>query len=345
MSTLSKNTDEKSETETKTKKTRYDHVAETILKHLENGVKPWVQPWIEGQGQVQKPVKADGQPYNGINTLTLWAKQAEKNYGYNQWMTERQAQALGGHVIDSEKKDKTWVVFSNSYTKKSIDKNTGDEIERAIRDYKSYPVYNVEQIKGLPHKFYDLIDIPALNDEEHMAVADEYLSHVNARVCHGFDHAAYRPETDTIELPDFNAFFDPVAYYGTRLHETVHWTAAPERLKRDLSNSKYGDENYAFEELVAELGNCYLSADLGLEPELREDHSSYIANWINLLKDHPKAIFKAAAYAQKAVNFLNVLQNKPKIDLGIDTSIEYDHDEDLIPESQARVYNQKGPQP
>lgn len=343
MSTMSERTDE--DIETKPKKSRYDHVTKTILDQLEKGIKPWVQPWTEGKSQVQKPVKADGQPYNGINRLTLWAKQAEKNYGYHQWMTERQAQALGGHIIESEKKNKTWVVFLNSYTKTALDKETGDEIEREIRDYKSYPVYNVEQIKGLPHKFYDLIDIPALNDEERMAVADEYLSHINARVSHGFDHAAYRPETDTIELPDFNAFFDPVAYYGTRLHETIHWTGATERMKRDLSKGKYGDQKYAFEELVAELGNCYLSADLGLEPELREEHASDVSSWINLLKDHPKAIFKAAAYAQKAVNFLNGLQNKPQIDLGIDPSIEYDHDEDLAADVRAQVYTQKGPQP
>ena len=74
----------------------------------------------------------------------------------------------------------------------------------------------------------------------------------------------------------------------------THWTKHPSRLNRDTGRNKWSDEGYAVEELVAELGVTFLCADLGIEPEPREDHATYIASWLKVLKDDKRAIFTAA---------------------------------------------------
>jgi antirestriction protein ArdC len=111
-------------------------------------------------------------------------------------------------------------------------------------------------------------------------------------------------------MPDFESFRDAPAYYGTLAHECCHWTKAPARLDRDFGRKKWGDEGYAMEELVAELGAAFLCADLELTPQIREDHAPYIASWLKVLKEDRRAIFTAAAHAQKASDFLHGLQDK-----------------------------------
>ncbi len=93
-----------------------------------------------------------------------------------------------------------------------------------------------------------------------------------------------------------------------RYRHNTHWTRHPKRLERDFGRKRWGDEGYAMEELVAELGSAFLSADLDLTPEVRADHASYIASWLKVLKDDKRAIFTAAAHAQRAADYLNLLQ-------------------------------------
>ena len=93
------------------------------------------------------------------------------------------------------------------------------------------------------------------------------------------------------------------AFYATLMHELTHWTGATSRCARDLKN-RFGSDAYAMEELVAELGAAFLCADLGITPELRPDHASYLANWLTVLKSDKKAIFTAASKAQQALDFL-----------------------------------------
>jgi antirestriction protein ArdC len=88
----------------------------------------------------------------------------------------------------------------------------------------------------------------------------------------------------------------------------THWTRHTRRLDRDLGRKRFADEGYAREELVAELGAAFLCADLGLSLEDREDHASYIGSWLKVLKDDKRAVFEAAAHAQRAVDFLHALQ-------------------------------------
>jgi antirestriction protein ArdC len=109
-------------------------------------------------------------------------------------------------------------------------------------------------------------------------------------------------------MPPFEAFRDAESFYSTLAHESAHWTRHPSRLDRDFGRKRFGDEGYAMEELVAELGAAFLCASLELTPEPREEHASYIESWLKALRDDKRAIFHAAAHAQRAADFLHKLQ-------------------------------------
>jgi antirestriction protein ArdC len=131
------------------------------------------------------------------------------------------------------------------------------------------------------------------------------------------------PSQDRIQMPPFEFFRDPESYYATLLHETVHWTKHPKRLDREFGRKRWGDEGYAMEELVAEIGAAFLSADLGITPDIREDHASYIASWLKVLKNDKRAIFTASGHAQRAASFLHDLQpSQPEHDAVIDDQPE-----------------------
>jgi antirestriction protein ArdC len=118
-------------------------------------------------------------------------------------------------------------------------------------------------------------------------------------------------------MPPIESFFDAEAFYGTLAHETVHWTKHPSRLERDFGRKKFGDAGYALEEIVAEMGSAFICADLEISPVVKEDHANYIASWLLALQDDNKAVFRAAAFAQKAVDYLAGLQRarvSPELD-------------------------------
>jgi antirestriction protein ArdC len=120
--------------------------------------------------------------------------------------------------------------------------------------------------------------------------------------------AYYIPGPDLIQLPLPEAFRDAQSYAATKAHELVHWTKHESRLNREFGRKRFGDQAYAREELVAELGAAFLCADLGITPEPREDHAAYLAHWLKVLREDKRAIFSAAAHAQRAVDYLHGLQ-------------------------------------
>ena len=113
-------------------------------------------------------------------------------------------------------------------------------------------------------------------------------------------------------MPPFEAFRDAQSHAATLAHELTHWTRHPSRLNRDFGRKRFGDEGYAVEELVAELGSAFLCADLQLTAEVRDDHASYLASWLKVLKDDKRVIFTAASHASKAVDFLHSKQPQPE---------------------------------
>ncbi len=219
-------------------------------------------------------------------------------------MTFRQAKELGAHVRKGEKGE--LVVYANTITR-TEENDDGEEVDRTIPFIKGYTVINVEQIEGFPAHYYQLVE-PVLDPVERIAHAESFFAATGANVRHGGNQAYYAIGQDRIQLPPFESFRDAESYYATLAHETTHWTRHPSRLDRDFGRKRWGDEGYAREELAAELEAEFLASDLGLTPEVRDDHSSYIASWLEVLRDDKRAIFQAAAHAQRAVDFLHGLQ-------------------------------------
>jgi hypothetical protein len=113
------------------------------------------------------------------------------------------------------------------------------------------------------------------------------------------------PSADRIQLPNKSAFDSEANYYATAFHELAHWTGSKNRLDRDLDKGRFGNPAYAFEELVAEMSAAFLCSDYGIQGELR--HAGYIGHWLKALREDSKAVFKAAALAQKAADYINML--------------------------------------
>ena len=285
----------------------YSRITDKIIAELEQGVRPWTKPWTTGYtpGGVTRPLRHNGQRYSGINVLILWSEAIARGFVSSRWMTFRQAIELGGAVRKGE--TGTTVVFASSLLRTETTE-TGTEIERDIPFLKAYTAFNTDQIAGLDRR-YD--DSAAIQDPmSRIGNAGRFFTNTGALIRHGGTAAYYAAARDYIQLPCFDAFRDDAAYVAVLSHEMTHWTAAPKRLDRDLS--RYGKDrtDRAREELIAELGSCFLCADLGIVPELepRPDHASYIDGWLKLLGNDKRAIFSAAAHAQRAIDYLHHLQ-------------------------------------
>jgi antirestriction protein ArdC len=287
----------------------YSRVTDRIIADLEQGVRPWMKPWNaeHAAGRITRPLRHNGQPYNGINVLMLWSAAVDRGYSAPIWMTYKQAAEMGAHVRKGEKGE--LVVYANTITRTEHDAETGEDAERTIPFLKGYTVFNAEQIDGLPERFTALAE-PTLDPVARIERAEAFFAATKADIRHGGNMACYAIGLDRIQMPPFVAFRDAESYYATLAHETVHWTRHPSRLDRDLGRKSWGDAGYAREELVAELGSAFLAADLGLTLEPRDDHAAYIGNWLAVLKDDKRAIFSAAAHAQRAADFLHALQPK-----------------------------------
>ncbi len=284
----------------------YTRVTERIISDLEQGIRTWMKPWSveHTAGRITKPLRHNGTPYRGMNILLLWGEAIAKGYTAPIWMTYKQAQEIGANVRKGE--HGSLVVYANSITKTETNEQ-GEDTEREIPFMKGYTVFNVEQVDGLPAHYYAQ-PVNPLPLSERIENADRFLTNTAATIHHGGNRAFYSPARDAIQLPPFEAFKDKESYYATALHEATHWSGAKNRLDRDFSAKRFGDQGYAREELVAELGAAFLCADLGITPEIRDDHAAYLGHWLKVLKEDKRAIFSAAAHAQRAADFLNSLQ-------------------------------------
>jgi antirestriction protein ArdC len=241
-----------------------------------------------------------------MNVLLLWSEAMARGFVSPTWMTFKQALELGGAVRKGE--TGSMVVFASRFTKTDVDA-AGEEFDREIPFLKSYTVFNTAQIDGLPDHYYGAA-APARDPLERIEHADRFFANTGAVIRHGGDKAYYSPSTDHIQMPPFQTFRDAASYVAILSHEATHWTSAPHRANRDLSRYAKDRSERAREELIAELGSCFLCADLGIAPELepRPDHAAYLDSWLKVLADDKRAIFQAAAHAQRAVAFLHGLQ-------------------------------------
>ncbi|OQW54897.1 MAG: antirestriction protein [Proteobacteria bacterium SG_bin9] len=284
----------------------YQEITDKIVTQLEQGVRPWLKPWSAEHlaGNVMLPLRHNGVPYRGVNVIALWMQALAIGYRAPRWMTFKQAIDLGAGVRKGEKG--TLTAFASALSRTETNEATGEETARDIHYLKGYTVFNVEQIDGLPEDYYAK---PAPKSETRPRIerAEAYFAATGACIRHGGNRAFYARGSDHIQMPPFETFRDAESYYAVRAHECTHWTGAEKRLNRTFGKS-HGDDDYAREELVAELGSAFLCAQLELTPEVRDDHASYLAHWLAVLKQDKRAIFQAAAHAQRAADFLNGLQ-------------------------------------
>lgn len=274
-------------------------VTDTIIALLEKGNNHFTSEFV---GSL--PVNAStGAAYRGINVLLLLTAAHKKGYSSNQWMTFKQAQALGANIRKGEKS--TLAVFFSTFEIKDeegnrttkIDKN-GVETIAAASFAKSIYLFNIEQMDN----------VPALRNSKASNVgtveaAESIIEASGARIEFGQKGAFYSPSLDFIGLPNVSDFTDTPCRYSTTLHELTHWTGHSSRLNRDFSK-RFGDEAYAFEELVAELGSAFLNCHVGLFGATVANHAGYLESWLKVLKNDKTAIFTAASKAYEAFEYI-----------------------------------------
>lgn len=282
----------------------YTRITDAIIAQLELGTRPWMKPWDSGVAPT-RPLRHNGLPYAGINVIMLWAASAEKGYDSPFWMTFRQAKALGAHVRKQE--HGSLVVYADTVTRTEHNEETGEDDERTIPFLKGYTVFHASQIEGLPERYYARPP-PKRDRDLRLVHADLYIAHTRVSIRYGGNRAYYSPDKDHIRMPPPDAFPSAESFYATLLHEVTHWSGHSSRLARDFGRKAWGDAGYAQEELVAELASAFLCADLEITPELRDDHAAYISSWVKVLNDDNRAIFRASAHAQRAVDYLHRLQ-------------------------------------
>jgi antirestriction protein ArdC len=272
----------------------YQQVTDRIISELERGAAPWIKPWTTYAGSGEDQNIISKKPYNGINRVIL----GMSGFSSSKWASFKQWQELGATVRKGEKG--TMIVFYSPIKKESINPENGQLESSAYHCLKSYFVFNLDQVDGIEIEKpatveKPFIDIPAL---------EKRVSDTGAVINHGSSSAFYRRDTDSIHLPNKGDFKSESDYYATLLHELIHWSGANFRLDR-TKGKRFADTAYAFEELVAELGAAFLCQDYQIQGDLR--HADYIGSWLKCLKDDNKAIFNAAALAQKAADYVNTI--------------------------------------
>ncbi len=288
----------------------YTRVTQRIIEQLEEGTRPWLKPWSTThlEGRISLPIRHNGERYHGLNVLLLWDAVIHQGYTSNQWMTYKQAKDLGGHILKGERGQQ--VVYANKMVKTSED-HEGNTLEQVIPYLKTYTVFNVEQIEGLSEAFYNKPEAVD-SDVTKNAQLERFFTGTGAIIRNGGNQAYYTPKHDFIKMPYIECFKDTQSYYATLSHELTHWTKHPSRLARDFGGKRFGDNGYAMEELVAELGSAFLCAHLGTTPEVQSNHSEYLDHWLKILRTDKRAIFTAASHAQKAVDCVLKSQQRRK---------------------------------
>ena len=304
----------------------YNDLTGKIIAELEQGRLPWVQPW--GTSAAKAPLAmprnaATLRQYSGINILILWGAVVQHGFPTQHWLTFRQALSLGGNVRKGERG--TTVVYADRFTPedekrraREAGEGEADQGSRRGSDHRSngripflkrFTVFNAAQCEGLPGDIAVEAPPPPPGLIEPRVEALIRATGIDFRI--GGDRAFYVPSLDYVQVPPPQAYFEPMNWHRTALHEMGHATGHASRLGRDFSGS-FGTKKYAFEELVAEMNAAFCCASLGIAPTVR--HADYIGSWLEVLREDNRAIVRAASQASKAADWL--LSHLPTEDTG-----------------------------
>jgi antirestriction protein ArdC len=290
------------------KRDHRQEVTDSIIAMLENGAAPWQKPW-EGAAMPFNPTSE--KPYRGGNSVYLMATALIRGYGDPRWMTYKQAAEQGWQVRKGERGThiEYWEVKDQS-RRESTEPDKGEAANdksdwRLI--HRVYAVFNAQQIDGIP-----AYARPERSAFEAVQSGERILANSGASIAHDEDDRAfYNRVSDSIHLPHKETFNDASGYYGTALHELAHWTGHPSRLNRLTLNDSYrfGDLNYAKEELRAELASVFLAAERGI-PYDPAQHAAYVGSWVKALREDKNEIFRAAHDASAAADFVLALDRE-----------------------------------
>ena len=236
--------------------------------------------------------------YTGVNVFRLAIAQMFKGYKSGVWATFKQWQEKGCHVRKGEQA--TMVIWCKPVKQEVEVTNENGEteiIESVINVAKAYYVFNAEQVDGYEPENKNCLE-KAPKDE-----VIQFFDNIDIKQEEYAGRAFYRPSTDTVYIPSYKDFKDEAEYVATLAHEYCHATGAKNRLNRE-SKGRFGDEDYAFEELVAEIGAGMVSGYLGYDYAFGKNNLAYLKSWLKVLKNEPKAIIKACSLAQKACDWL-----------------------------------------
>lgn len=273
----------------------FQEITDRITAQLATGVRPWAQPWKAGATlqTVELPHNIAGRQYRGANAFWLLMAQQAHGYARPLWLTFKQALDHGGNV---RKGEKGTAVFFWKFDARE-DKDTG-EIKRSVM-VRQYTVFNIAQC--------DNLEIPALQPTkplfERIEAAEALAAGTGAVIHFGGARAFYSPTRDEVHMPAREAFRSADGLYSTLFHELGHWTGHSSRLAREYGK-RFGDEAYAFEELVAELTAAFVCGSQGFASVEREDHAAYLGSWLKVLKQDSRAFITAAAHAQRAADLI-----------------------------------------
>jgi antirestriction protein ArdC len=288
----------------------HEEITNEIIAAIEAGAGAFRMPWHR-LGATPKNASTQA-VYRGINLLNLEVSRSKQRLASPYWASFKQWQELGAKVKKGEKG--TLIVFYKPLLVEDSETIPADtESESAENGQKrifflrhSY-VFNADQVEGwtAPEVLPDLT--------ERLSGADAFIRSTGAEIREGGSRAFYNPEDDFIGMPSRSLFIESSTqrategYYGTLLHELVHWTGSAARCNRNLKGC-FWSGSYAEEELVAELGAAFLCSQLGVSVSVRSDHAQYLEQWLKVLKSDAKAIFRASAQASRAVAYLEGLQ-------------------------------------
>ena len=279
----------------------YDVITSKIIAELEAGRVLWVQPWgtaVAKAALAMPKNAATARSYSGINVLLLWGAVIEHGFPCQSWLTFRQALSLGGNVREGERG--TTVVYADRFVpngEKERARETGEEAQ-TIPFLKRFTVFNLAQCENLREDLPVVAPPPPGLIERKVEVLIKATG-IDFRI--GGDRAFYVPSADYVQVPPPQAYFEPINWHRTALHEISHASGAQHRLNRDLSGS-FGSRKYAFEELVAEISAAFCCASLGIAPTVR--HADYLASWLEVLREDNRAIVRAASQASKAADYI-----------------------------------------
>jgi antirestriction protein ArdC len=299
--------------------------AKKIIGLMEEGKAPWQCPWSLPPNCM--PVNAvSGKRYNGNNTFYLMIAAMNVGYADPRWATYKQAQEQGWQVRKGETGTKIeyWSEYDPTQTKKSAkrlnerirDMTDGEfspeKAEESREGYKvgfvkHYTVFNAAQIEGIPPLEIEPV-IKEFNANER---AEKIMDNCGVSIVYGSAGAFYNPDNDRIRMPNRELFVNEEHFYATVLHEIAHSTGHPSRLDREEGmKSVFGTQEYAKEELRAEMASLFIHAGIGLVvteegmEQHTQNHAAYVQSWMEILKEDYKEFFRATKDANKIADYV-----------------------------------------